>query len=65
MVVQVLISDRRLFNNVHIDDIEADLMIGSHHKSAVLVMTARATLVNMIEQLSSKNADEVYRKRNE
>ncbi len=40
-------------------------MMGSNHKSALLVMTDRATLVTMIEKLSSKNADEVYRKMNE
>jgi IS30 family transposase len=40
-------------------------MMGSNHKSALLVMTDRATLVTMIEKLSSKNADEVYQKMNE
>jgi IS30 family transposase len=40
-------------------------MMGSHYKSAVLVMTDRATLVTMIEKLSSKNTDEVYQKMNE
>lgn len=48
-----------------IGDIEVDLMMGSNHKSALLVMTDRATLVTMIEKLSSKNADEVYQKMNE
>ncbi|MGK0322305.1 MAG: IS30 family transposase [Psychroserpens sp.] len=48
-----------------IGDIEVDLMMGSNRKSALLVMTDRATLVTMIEKLSSKNADEVYQKINE
>lgn len=47
-----------------IGDLEVDLMMGSNHKSALLVMTDRATLVTMIEKLSSKNADEVYQKMN-
>jgi IS30 family transposase len=45
-----------------IGDIEVDLMMGSNHKSALLVMTDRATLVTMIEKLNSKSADEVYAK---
>jgi IS30 family transposase len=48
-----------------IGDIEVDLMMGSNHKSALLVMTDRATLFTMIEKLSSKNTDEVYQKMNE
>lgn len=47
-----------------IGDIEVDLMMGSNHKSALLVMTDRTTLITMIEKLSSKNADEVYLKMN-
>lgn len=47
-----------------IGDIEVDLMMGSNHKSALLVMTDRTTLITMIEKLSSKNADEVYQKMN-
>lgn len=47
-----------------IGDIEVDLMMGSNHKSALLVMTDRATLVTMIEKLDSKNAEEVYNKMN-
>ena len=43
-----------------IGDIEVDLMMGSNHKSALLVMTDRATLVTMIQKLNSKNANEVY-----
>ena len=45
-----------------IGDIEVDLMMGSNHKSALLVMTDRKTLVTMIEKLQSKNAGEVYAK---
>lgn len=45
-----------------IGDIEVDLMMGKEHKSALLVMTDRTTLITMIEKLSSKNADEVFEK---
>jgi len=45
-----------------IGDIEVDLMMGSEHKSALLVMTDRATLVTMIEKLVGKEAQEVYEK---
>lgn len=48
-----------------IGDVEVDLMIGSNHKSALLVMTDRTTLITMIEKLNSKNADEVYQKMND
>ena len=37
-------------------------MMGSNHKSALLVMTDRTTLVTMIEKLETKNADEVNQK---
>jgi IS30 family transposase len=47
---------------LRIGDIEVDLMMGKEHKSALLVMTDRTTLITMIEKLSSKNADEVYEK---
>ncbi len=45
-----------------IGDIEVDLMMGSEHKSALLVMTDRATLITMLEKLSGKEATEVYEK---
>jgi len=45
-----------------IGDIEVDLMMGSGHKSALLVMTDRGTLVTMMEKLNGKEADEVYEK---
>jgi IS30 family transposase len=45
-----------------IGDIEVDLMMGKNHKSALLVMTDRTTLVTMIEKLSGKQADEVFSK---
>ena len=45
-----------------VGDIEVDLMMGKHHKSVLLVMTDRATLVTKIEKLESKNAQEVYLK---
>lgn len=47
-----------------VGDIEVDLMMGSNHKSALLVMTDRTTLITMIEKLKSKNAEEVYEKMN-
>ena len=45
-----------------IGDIEVDLMMGSNHKSALLVMTDRATLVTMLEKVESKQAEHIYRK---
>jgi len=45
-----------------IGDIEVDLMMGSEHKSALLVMTDRATLLTMLERLNGKEAQEVYEK---
>lgn len=45
-----------------IGDVEVDLMMGKDHKSALLVMTDRATLVTMLERLSGKDAEEVYQK---
>lgn len=45
-----------------IGDIEVDLMMGQNHKSALLVMTDRTTLVTMLEKLKGKQADEVYEK---
>lgn len=45
-----------------IGDIEVDLMMGSEHKSALLVMTDRATLVTMLEKINGKEAHEVYEK---
>lgn len=49
---------------LRVGDIEVDLMMGSNHKSALLVMTDRTTLVTMLEKLKSKSADEVYEKMN-
>jgi IS30 family transposase len=45
-----------------IGDIEVDLMMGKKHKSALLVMTDRATLVTMLESLTGKQSGEVYLK---
>ena len=42
--------------------LEIELMMGSNHKSALLVMTDRTTLVTMIEKLETKNADQVNQK---
>ena len=52
-------------SRTRIGDIEVDLMMGKNHKSALLVMTARTTLVTMLEKLESKNAEEVYQKMNQ
>lgn len=45
-----------------IGDIEVDLMMGSNHKSALLVMTDRATLVTMLEKLEGKQAEHIHQK---
>lgn len=45
-----------------VGDIEVDLMMGKDHKSALLVMTDRATLITMLEKLRGKEASEVYEK---
>ena len=39
-----------------IGDIEVDLMIGKDHKSALLVLTDRATLLTALEKIDSKDA---------
>jgi IS30 family transposase len=46
-----IVNDRK-----RIGDIEVDLMMGKNHKSALLVMTDRATLVTMLEKLAGKHA---------
>ncbi|MDZ7755192.1 IS30 family transposase [Rhodohalobacter sp.] len=38
-------------------DLEADFMIGKAHKSALLVITDRATLLTRLEKVSSREAD--------
>jgi IS30 family transposase len=45
-----------------IGDLEADLMMGKDHKSALLVLTDRTTLITMIEKLKGKSAREVTQK---
>ena len=45
-----------------IGDLEADLMMGKDHKSALLVLTDRTTLITMIEKLNGKSANEVTSK---
>lgn len=45
-----------------IGDLEADLMMGKDHKSALLVLTDRTTLITMIEKLEGKTAKEVTTK---
>lgn len=45
-----------------IGDIEVDLMMGRNHKSALLVMTDRASLVTILEKLQGKHAQAVYQK---
>jgi len=46
------IVDKRL----RIGDIEVDLMIGKDHKSALLVMTDRASLLTALQKVESKDA---------
>jgi IS30 family transposase len=45
-----------------IGDLEVDLMMGKDHKSALLVLTGRTTLITMIEKLNGKTANEVTSK---
>ena len=45
-----------------IGDLEADLMMGKDHKSALLVLTDRTTLITMIEKLNGKSSKEVTSK---
>lgn len=45
-----------------VGDVEVDLMMGKDHKSALLVMTDRATLVTMLEKLDNKKAGHVHQK---
>jgi len=49
-------------NKKRIGDIEVDLMMGKDHKSALLIMTDRTSLVTMMEKLKGKNAEEVCQK---
>ena len=45
-----------------IGDLEADLMMGKYHKSALLVLTDRTTLITMIDKLQGKTSFEVTQK---
>jgi len=38
-------------------DMEADFMIGKAHKSALLVITDRATLLTRLKKVASREAD--------
>lgn len=40
-------------------------MMGKDHKSALLVMTDRTTLVTMLEKLPGKQAEDIYQKMKE
>ena len=40
-------------------DIEVDLMMGKAHKSALLVLTDRATLLTALEKVTSRKAEEI------
>lgn len=40
-------------------DIEVDLMVGKNHKSALLVLTDRATLLTKLKKVTSRKADPV------
>lgn len=58
---RVHISERPVIieKRKRIGDLEADLMMGKDHKSALLVLTDRATLITMIDKLTGKTANEV------
>jgi transposase, IS30 family len=43
-------------------DVEVDLIMGKNHKSALLVMVDRATLLTTIDKLESKNSDIITEK---
>lgn len=43
-------------------DIEVDLIMGKNHKSALLVMVDRATLLTTIDKLEGKNTDGITKK---
>lgn len=45
-----------------IGDLEADLMMGKDHKSALLVLTDKTTLITMIDKLQGKTSLEVTQK---
>jgi IS30 family transposase len=45
-----------------IGDLEVDLMMGKDHKSALLVITDRTTLITIMEKLTGKSAEEVAEK---
>ena len=49
-------------NRKRIGDIEVDLMMGKNHKSALLVLVDRATLITTIEKLDGKNAETIEQK---
>ncbi|MEX0597709.1 MAG: IS30 family transposase, partial [Candidatus Paceibacterota bacterium] len=55
---RVPISDRPKIvqSRKRVGDIEVDLMIGQDHKSALLVLTDRATLLTALEKIESKDA---------
>lgn len=40
-----------------VGDIEVDLMMGANHKSALLVLTDRATLLTILQKVESKDAE--------
>lgn len=52
-----IVSQRKCIGNI-----EVDLMMGSNHKSALLVMTDRATLVTMLEKLEGKQTEHTCQK---
>lgn len=61
IVGRVPISERPdvVDQRTRIGDIEIDLMMGKNHKSALLVMTDRSTLLTALEKLSGKDAKQV------
>lgn len=56
---RVSIEDRPkvVDNRTRIGDVEVDLMMGKDHKSALLVMTERATLITTLDKLEGKDSE--------
>jgi IS30 family transposase len=46
-------------SRIRLGDVEVDLMMGKNHKSALLVMTERATLITTLDKLEGKDSEVV------
>ena len=55
---RVSIEDRPeiVKNRTRLGDVEVDLMMGKDHKSALLVMTERTTLITTLDKLEGKDS---------